>query len=270
LPVVLPHWDVNSNLSLLRRISIDVRLLAARCGLNRSDKVRACAVWRSSGTALRGAGSFSELALSEQRQVAILRAEIPGYLLAGDLQVHTLIVLGEARSGGRPLAARRAGSILWDDRVVVALEGSASRFPVEVLDFNAVNWAPYQAGWFLSWNKDDLEMPFLRNVRLYLNSSRPAIIAAVRSSNPSGEQKAIRSAIYYDVGRQMIRGALQSEELVESPESFPEGSTGDALLRLFRVLFGSDMPSAWRSTMRERPEHFDSLLQGSLKVFEDV
>src|SRR5207237_7169835 len=122
LPAMLPHWDSNSNLSLLRRMSVDVKLLFNRCRLDRSDKVRACAVWRSSGTALRGSGTVVELIFSEQQQEVILQADIPGHLLAGNLQVHALIVLSEARSRRPPLAARLTGSVLWDDRFAVALE----------------------------------------------------------------------------------------------------------------------------------------------------
>jgi hypothetical protein len=270
LPAVLPHWDSNSKLSLLRRMSVDMDSLARHCGLDGSDKVRACVVWRSTGTGLRGHGTFVELALNRQRQDAVLQADIPGQLLAGDLHVQALIVLSETRAGGRPLTARLAGSVLWDDRFVVALEGSASRFPMEMLDFNGAYWAPYKAGWYLSWNKGDLQLPFLRNVRLYLNSAQPAVAASARAVNPTSEQKAIRSAIYYDVGRQLIRGALQSPELIEDQEGFPEGSTGDMLLRLLRTFFGSDTLSGLRSTMLERPEYFDSLLQASLRLFGDV
>jgi hypothetical protein len=270
LPSVLPHWDSNAKLSLLRRVSVDMHSLATHCRLDRSDKIRACAVWRSTGTALRGRGASVELAVHQHRQDAVLQAEITGHLLAGDLHLHSVIVLSETRARSRPLSARLAGSVLWDERSVVALEGSASRFPMEMLDFNATHWAPYQAGWYLAWNKDDLQIPFLRNIRLYLNSMQPAVAAAVRSTNPTSEQQAIRSAIYYDVGRQLIRGALQSEDLLDSPADFSEGSTGHALLRLMRMLFPSEALSGLRSTMVERSEYFDSMLQASLKVFREV
>jgi hypothetical protein len=138
---------------------------------------------------------------------------------------------------------------------------------MEVVDFSAVHWAPYQAGWYLSWSKDELHVPFLRNVRLYLNSSHAMVIGSVQSANPTAEQKVIRSAIYYDVGRQLVRGALENEDFVLHPEEFAEGSTGHALVRLIRTFFGSETPRALRSTMRDRPEYFDSLLQGSLKLF---
>jgi hypothetical protein len=138
---------------------------------------------------------------------------------------------------------------------------------MEVVDFSSAYWAPYRAGWYLTWNKDELHIPFLRNVRLYLNSSHVAVVAAVQASNATGEQKVIRSAIYYDVGRQLVRGALQNDDFVANPDEYREGSTGHALTRMLRAVFGTETPHALRSTMLNRPEYFDALLQGSLKLF---
>jgi hypothetical protein len=166
------------------------------------------------------------------------------------------------------LAARYPGSILWEDRVRVALEGTSSRFPTEVVNFNTASWAPYGgAGWFLSWNRDELREPLLRNVRLFVNSTHTGIVAAVQAALPTPEQAMIRSAIYYDVGRQLIRGALENVEFVEDSHAYPNGSTGKAILSMINLLFPADTPASLRSTMRTRPEYFDSVLQGLLRLF---
>jgi len=89
LQAVLPHWDSNAGLSLLRHVTVDVPALTNQCGLDSSATVRVCVVWRSSGTALRGAGSGADLLLSEHRQEVILKADIPGHLLGGDIHIYT-------------------------------------------------------------------------------------------------------------------------------------------------------------------------------------
>lgn len=267
LAAVLPHWDSNSGLSLLRNLSVDVARIRKQCALAAQDDLRAVVVWRSSGTALRGVGSFIDITSGVDKEEVLLKAEVPGHLLGGDVQLHTQIVLARPEGARKPLAARVPGSVLWDDRMVVSLEGSGSRFPMEVVDFSAVYWAPYRAGWYLSWNKDEMAVPFLRNVRLYLNSSHVGVVSAVQSAKATPEQRAIRSTIYYDVGRQLVRGALQNEEFVERPEEYGEGSTGHTLLRLLRAFFGAETPKGLRGTMLSRPEYFDSLLQGSFGLF---
>src|SRR5262245_22616904 len=114
LQAVLPHWDSNSGLSLLRHVTIDVASLIDQCGLDGSATVRACVVWRSSGTALRGAGSNAALSAPERRQEAILKADIPGHLLGEDVHIYTQVVLASAAATQNPLAARLPGSVLWE------------------------------------------------------------------------------------------------------------------------------------------------------------
>jgi hypothetical protein len=241
--------------------------IRADCRLGADDPVEAVVVWRSSGSTIRGRGTVVALGSATESREFTLSADLPGRLLAGDVRISTQIVLaGEGRSSD-VLAPRFAGSVLWEESVSVALEGTASRFPIEVVDFSAVHWAPYGAGWYLSWNSDELHQPFLRNVRLFINASHPAVVGAVQTATPTPEQAALRSVLYYDVGRQLIRGALENDDLVEVPESFAEGSTGRAVLRMLKVFFPTERPKSLRSTMRTRREYFDGLLQGSLRLF---
>jgi len=266
LTTELLHWDYNVEMRVVRSIVVDESELRACCRLNAKAKLAAVVVWRSTGTTLRGRGSVVSLgAVSGPREFSVA-ANIPGSLLAGDVRISTQIVLVARREVDGALAAAYAGSVLWEDTVQVALEGFSSRFPMEVVDFSTTPWAPYGGGWFLSWNSEELHEPFLRNVRLFLNRGQANVVGAVQAAHPTPEQKAIRSMIYYDVGRQLLRGALENESFIEDAESFAEGSTGKAVLRLCRTLFPADKPRAIRSTMRSRREYFDSSLQASLRL----
>jgi hypothetical protein len=266
----LPHWDYNVDLRLVRSLIAHEGEIRSGCLLQPHDSVVAVVVWRSSGNNVRGRGCVVPIGNSEKPREFTLSADIPGHMLAGDVDISTQIVLGEACDRDNLLAPRFPGSILWSDNIRVSLEGHASRFPMEAVDFNAVSWAPYNAAWYLAWNSDDLHIPYLRNVRLFINSSNPTVVASVQAGSPSPEQAAIKSAVYYDVGRQLMRGALTNEELLESPTSFTEGSTGRALLRMLSVFFPGTRPTALRDMMTARSEYFDGMLQGTLRLFQPV
>lgn len=266
----LPHWDYNVDLKIVRSLIAQEYEIRSDCLLEPDDSVAAVVVWRSSGNNVRGRGCVVPIGNSKKPREFTLSADIPGHMLAGDVEISTQIVLAEACAGRNVLAPRFPGSVLWEDSVRVSLEGTASRFPMEAVDFNAVSWAPYNAAWYLAWNSDDLHIPYLRNVRLFINSSHPAVVASVQTATPSPEQAAIRSAVYYDVGRQLIRGALTNEELLESSASFAEGSTGRALLRMLSLFFSGTRPTALREMMINRREHFDGMLQGTLRLFQPV
>lgn len=264
----LPHWDYNVDLRLVRSLIVREAQLRQDCRLSPADSVCAVVVWRSTGSTVRGRGAVVPLGNSETPREFSLSADISGQLLATDVVISTQIVLVAASALSDTLAAKYPGSILWEDLAEVALEGTDSRFPMQVVDFSTAVWAPYGgAGWYLAWRNDELHEPLLRNVQLFINSGHPAVAAAVQAAQPSLDQKAIRSAIYFDIGRQLIRGALLNDDFVESPDSYAEGSTGRAILRMVRQFFGGERLRAVRDRMQSRPEYFDSALQASLRLF---
>jgi hypothetical protein len=264
----LPHWDYNAELRLVRSFVVDEAAIRTHCRLAPEDVLNVVVVWRSSGNNVRGRGCVVPLGNAHDPRELTLSADISGQMLAGDVSIATQVVLADFGRSHDILAAQFPGSVLWEDAVRVSLEGTGSRFPMEVVDFNVVHWTPYGAGWFLSWNSEELHLPFLRNVRLFINGSHSAIASAVQATTASPEQAAIRSAIYYDVGRQLVRGVLSNDEFVENHDSFSEGSTGMAVLRMLRVFFPGSKPSALRDMMSSRREYFDGMLQGTLRLFE--
>lgn len=264
----LPHWDYNVDLRVVRSIIIHEADVRVHCRLDDQAALAAVVVWRSTGSTVRGRGSVVPLGSSSGPREFTVSADIPGSLLAVDVRISTQIVLACRGTSKDILAAKYPGSVLWDDTVQVTLEGSSSRFPMEVVDFSTTSWAPYGgAGWYLSWNSEELHEPLLRNVRLFVNSAHVAVVEAVQAAHPTPDQRAVRSVIYYDVGRQLLRGALENDDFIEDADAFAEGSTGKAVLRLLRVLFPGEKPRSLRSTMRSRREYFDSSLQASLRLF---
>jgi hypothetical protein len=270
LPAFLPHWDYNSDLVLVRTVVVDVGGVRHDCSLNDGDPLRIAAVWRSTGTALRGCLFRSDLPLGGGLHSVSLFGEVPAKDLAGEVEVETHVLVPTARATAEPLSPHYAGSVLWTDAVTVVLEGNAPRFPVELVDFQTVLWAPHpDASWYVSWNRYDLDQPMLGSVRLFVNARHPRVVRAMSQDAQDGEARVIRSAIYYDVGRSLIRAALNDDQFLENPEAFSPGTIGRAVARLLRFLFPTDSPTSVRSAMQERPEHFDSDLQAKLRLFLD-
>ena len=85
------------------------------------------------------------------------------------------------------------GSVLWEGepRFVVDLEGTGTRFPTELRTFGDGNGFPPRAAWYLDWDRDDLSLPVLGSVRLYLNEAHP-MMAGLASGTSDAETARIR------------------------------------------------------------------------------
>jgi len=267
LPEFLPHWDYNTELSIARTLAVDVEGVLAACGLGQSERLKIAVVWSSPGSFLRGLLCSVVLEAGGGSAEVALRGVLKGGEAVGSVRIDTLLLLGREQSSAQLLSPTRAGSILWHDTVTVAVEGRAPRFPIEIIDFSSVSWAPTGAAWLLNWNPFDLHQPFLGAVRLFINSGHETVVRAASGAVADTEAAAIRSAIFFDTGRTIIRGALSNEEFVAQPHGYDRGSIGSAAAQLIESLFPGDSPLALKNMMTERAEYFDSLLQSKLDLF---
>jgi hypothetical protein len=270
LPPIISDWDYNLDLGLSRTVVVDMARVRRECRLPEDSAISLAAVWQASGTALRGVVGMVSLETDMGRQRVVVRGIAPGREAAGVLTLQTQLLLSKPPATPALLVPSLAGSILWQDAAKLTLEGGASRFPIEVVDFSKLLWAPAGAGWHLAWNSHDLYLPLSASLTLYINADHPPVLAAVKGTRREPHSDAIRSAIYYDVGRALVRGALNSDEFMEDPDGFPEASLGNAVRNLLHLLFPGDRPEALRSTMRERSEFFDSSLQESMRLFSST
>lgn len=259
----LPRWDPGTNLRFIRDIDVDAAQIRLDCGLPDDCAIRVSASWHCEGTTLRGRGSVVTLT-GDDAEVALEMA-LQGKDLSGKLVVRTAIVLG-TRLDAAPLRARRPGSVLWEDEQTVALEGEGSRFPTELVSFKDSGWQlPTRAAWALDWNRDDLEVPVLGGIRLYLNKDHPRIVAMLDSPRDPASVVFV-AAMHQDIGRQLIRGAVLTDEFLER-EKYPRDSVGHVIVRLIKSRFPGESPTSLRVRLQQHPERFDSLLQDRLRAF---
>jgi hypothetical protein len=268
LPAHLADWDPNTNLSISCTANVDVPGVFKDCDLKRSDVVAIGASWHSTGTSLRGAGTLLQLDSGVLGSDLQLVLDMPGHLLASEVMLETSLFLAVPQAAGRPpLAPSIAGSILWKSQAKLVLEGRGARFPVEVMDFARSGWLPANAAWHLDWNPESPEATFLAGVRLFLNSAHPAVARAINPTIHTEADNNVLSAMYFDLGRQMVLGMLGNSDFVADPQTHGKGSLGYHALALIRRLFPGEALDALHARAKNRVQFFESELQAKLRLF---
>jgi hypothetical protein len=263
----MANWDVGTDLVAMRVVQADLGVLRETAKLPRGARIAAVPTWWSAGTGLRGKGPASEVVLKEDvRHRFDLALKVPGTQLSQQVQFRTSVVLLDLP--GRPsrshLAAWRPGSILWEDRIHLILEGSAARFPVTAASFRGA--VPAAACWRLEWSPRDLSYPAMASLRLYLNRDHAEFYTAVTTRAPDATQQMMRSAFRHAVASELVGIALDNaEELAD--EEFEDGTVGKVLQDLISRIFpGSDL-RAIAGERRKDPGRLSALVQVAMAVF---
>lgn len=150
---------------------------------------------------MRGADGFWDLTIDVG----------PGEM-AGVVTLQRSVVLLETGDEPGEFAATKPGSILWEERpLAMPLEGSAARFPTEVVSFKSLGRGTLffvNAPWFLQLTYEDPGDNFRRGVRLLVNSDHP--VAAVLASPTHPRFGEVTTLIQTDIVQTLI-SALASE-----------------------------------------------------------
>ncbi|MGI8774075.1 MAG: hypothetical protein ACR2KQ_03505 [Actinomycetota bacterium] len=266
LPESLPAWDPDTPVSVAITADIDVAGGLADVGLDGSEPLVAALVWSSPGSRMRGMGDRAVITAStEGHQSVSLRCDIPGQHLADSVELTLLLALEQMPAEAAPLAPSRCGSRLWSDSRSITLAGEAGRFPMQWVDFEQIA-LPQNAAWYLDWDPNDLHRGTGNSLCLYLNSKHDGLRAALEAGDPDEKAQLLFDILRFDVGRSMLIGALQNDELIEDRERFDEGTLGDTIGRLIDTLFHDHD----RETLMQKAKHdrarFDALVQDRLRL----
>lgn len=254
------HWDPDLTLRLNRTVVVDVNAVLASTGIVSADQLAIAAVWKSDRTRLRGPGMSVPLGGRNGEVRLSLSLDVPGYLAGGTLEIRTVLIRTEGDGKESPTVARRAGAVLWSERVSVALEGSAARFPVTVLDFWEVPGLAGDAPWALEWSPRDLDQPVLGAMRLLVNSGLPRVVQAISGSDDA-EGRLITSMMRFDTARSLVHGALSEEEFVQGTREFEADSVGRMLTNLLDRYWPGIAPEVLARRLVETPHRLESDLQ---------
>lgn len=260
----LAEFDAGTALKLVRAVKVDAELVRRKCELARETRISVLGQWYSLRTELRGTGKPADLATGEDDVEVMI--EIPPAVSGGTLVLRTCMILdAPAELPRSPFAATRAGSILWQDRVVVVLEGKGPRFPVEIRQFESSLLS--DMGWMLDWRPSSPEAMFMGSVRLLLNERNKAVVEAARSANRDLSQKMILSAINTDVARSLISGMLRNPEFISGDMRYEKGTVGQVVGDLIASTFPREDLNTVSMQLANEPETFAARLQARFRIF---
>ncbi|WP_218000601.1 hypothetical protein [Nocardia higoensis] len=266
LPEAYPHWDYQTDLRLRRTVQVDLAGALSGATLAPDTDLTVAAIWTSSGSRLRGI--VSRVLVPDSGAVE-LKADLAGSELGGVVLLDTALVLTRRRSGDdRPIAPRRAGSVLWSDRSQIRLQGDAPQFPVAVVDFARTDH-PEDAAWYLEIGSN-LNAATMGALLLLVNEKKTVVAEAMqRAANPRREDRLILAMVYADVARTMVDHALRLPDFSEDTTYIDE-TLGATLQELFGRLFPDRSVVDIRLTAEHSPGRFASELQAAVKIFEGL
>ena len=260
LPGEWPGWDPTVNIEVSVAVELDADRIVNECQIGSDvSSLMLTTTWRSGGTSMRGKGEAHRLNSGSPSRI-VLDLTIPGSELMGDVECSVQLVLAVTPESRTPLSPWRTGSILWSDSRKILLGGRGGRFPVEWTAFRDSGQFHRDSGWQLDWNPDDLDVPTLAGIRLYMNSESVALASAVES----GGSDQLLGFMHFDVARSLVTGVLENSEIENPP--FEPDSVGAVMTRLLTVVFEGEAISAIRQRMLENRAHFESELQGRLRL----
>lgn len=260
-------WDYQQDFVLSRQVTVDLGGVREDCRLGEESRVRFSAGFYCPDTHRREYGIPHDVQLRGKETVEV-QVSVTGREVSGSLNAVTEMTLLEPGSNPDPLSPSRPGARLWRDARSLRLEGSGSRFPVELVAFESAGGFPNRAGWRVDWGSRDLDRPVLGTLRLLVNTDVEKVAQAVSGPNQDSEARAIASAIRYDVARRMIFSALRDDEFCERSPNFPDESLGAALRDLISLYFGSDSLDGLVAQARHQPERLEARIQDALRIFD--
>jgi len=260
----LEHWDPDTELVLQRQLVVDLDVVRGETRVEDGCRLDVASIWRSDRTRRRGASTPVPLEEDHGLVAIAVALTVPGRLVGGALELRTVIARGENALDVPPYVARRAGAVLWQDRVVVDLEGGAARFPVTVADFSTLPGLHPDAAWALDWSPHDLDQPVLGALRLLVNARNDVVVRAVTTGTDDAAGAIVSSAIRYDVARTLVHGALMSEQFEEQRSSFEADSVGRMLSEMLDRYWPGVDTATLAARLRDVPHRLDAELQAGV------
>lgn len=268
---VIDGWDQNLTITATRMIEVEFPHFDAD-RYTEGARMALIPTWWSDGTGLRGRGEAQEIVIEAgvAKRKYDIALTIPGTSLARNVQLRAALVLVEPTKAmlGQALSPHRPGSVLWEDAISLRLDGDAPRFPISVVDFVDNQLGSANACWRFDWSPADPTLPAMATMRLLVNARQKAFHAAVTSREPTPAQVAIRSALKFALGEEMLRLALDhAQELEQSRRDFMPDSGGQVLIELVQRIYPGMGPVMCADRRRECPGEFAADVQARLALF---
>ncbi|MGY1684412.1 hypothetical protein ACI8AK_02365 [Geodermatophilus sp. SYSU D00867] len=259
LPLLLKGWDYTSTITLESIVRVSRDQVLRECGLPDDAEIAVTALWSASSTTARSVGATVPIVGDRAINLAF---DVPPGVAGGRLTIERLIVLLRPGTGGAALSATRPGSVLWresrDEQASCLLEGDASRFPTDVIDFGQSGLGDAGGIWWLQHDLTDLDANPLACLRIRINSAHPVGTRLVRGTADSEE---IRSVLFWDVHRLLVHAALDSDDFISGWGTFRIGSLGHTLEQICRRLWPYEDARSLRASRDSGRSRFEAAMQ---------
>ncbi len=259
----VPAWDYLASLALSAVLEVDADAVSEGCHLGENSRLRVVVTAASSATKMRGPVAVLDVPAGPMA----IDVRMLGHELGGRLALDTLLVAAAVERTDA-LSPRASGSILWRHRKTTWLEGESARFPTELADLGAAPYFTPGALWYVDVRADDLDTAALGSVRLVLNEGHPAV-ERLLAGDASAETNATISTLRWDVARQLILNALDSDEFVERDGSFEDETLGAMLAGVLTLHWPGESLRALRQLRITEPARFERELQDRAGLLRD-
>ncbi len=210
----LAGWDYAVDLTVRRTVSLSEAFRHDVLGVGSEDLDLSLIVriGTGSGSMPRRLATLFKARLEPDRPVSIDCA-ISGRRLSQRLLLETTILLGAEPQPIKRFAPTAVGSILWRDRIDVALEGQGPRFPMETVSFleRFAGRAEQSSPWLLHWLPGQLHRDFGGAVRLYLNHDHATFMERFTAADPLTLQVTLADVITQVLSYSIVQDDLEDQ-----------------------------------------------------------
>jgi hypothetical protein len=257
LPDRIDNWNSDSDLRLQRLISVPHEEVVAQAGLPKGIPLAVTTSWTSSATGM------TELAVrktTDRSSSMMMEVTIPSGRIEGTLTLHTTLTLAVDFPGAQIGVASQAGSILLADEKSVVLQ-TMPMFPVAIADFAATRFDS-ESSWRLQ-TSTSLELPFLGDYLLLLNSRDKELVAAVTRGAKDRRQELLVEQLEEELAALMLELAIEVRDDLTG-QDWPVDSVGDVLGRLLPLATSRGLRQA--STNADGLAAFRSDVRGAVRA----
>jgi hypothetical protein len=267
VPAPLLDWGLQARMMLHEHVRVDVTALLASTDLPTGTPVVLAVVGRDTATNQSHVLFTCELDTNEPLLDREIRVVLDGARAGGMLTLATRLLLAADLQHPGTGVAHQAGSILWEQRQRIRLQGAGAQFPVSSMSF-AGSALPETAPWHLNISGTSLHAAAAGCLLLVVNENNKEVSDAFAKAtmNPTSAQRLIVNAAYTDTAVRMLTHALMDESF--SPdEEYPEDSLGAACLNLLRSVFGHTQVEEARATLHSDPSLFITQIHAARGLF---
>jgi hypothetical protein len=261
----LDGWVPSSSLDLSAVMEIDGAAFALSTGLSPEDEVTVLCSWQCTATHLRDCSVNPPVKLSDlPKRFALRMTILEGRVDSGVFLKATICLHRKISKNSDPMVASQTGAILWQDHENgrhVSL--GAGRFPVAMVDFKTTGLGEAGSSWRLVVDSQDIDAPFKRLVRLYINSLNGRVVRALGENSRGIEASLIRQLLQYDIEKELVMIGVREHLRIKASQK-DDGTLAAVLDDLLRKRFPEQGVEQLVSRMNEDPKGFETELQARL------